>query len=85
MAGGNKLKDKDGKPLRSANITFDETGIGSWTEADFKKAVKEGINKEGLHLRLPMPEYTELSDADIASIYAYLKSIPKIKNKVDRR
>jgi cytochrome c553 len=85
MKGGNKLKDSEGKTLRSANITFDETGIGSWTEADFKKAMKEGVNKNGLHLRLPMPQYTELSDHDLASIYAYLGSVPKIKNKVKRK
>jgi cytochrome c553 len=85
MGGGNKLKNKDGKTIRSANVTFDETGIGSWTEADFKKAVQEGVNKDGLHLRPLMPKYTELDDHDIASIYTYLKSIPKIKNEVNRK
>lgn len=82
MGGGNKLKDANGKKVLSPNITFHETGIGSWTEADFKKALKEGVTKDGYVLKPLMPRYTELSDAEISSIYAYLATIPKIKNKV---
>jgi mono/diheme cytochrome c family protein len=85
MGGGNKLKNKEGKIIRSANITFDETGIAGWTETDFVKAVKEGVNTKGYHLRPPMPAYKELDDADVSAIYAYLRSIPKIKNEVDRK
>jgi hypothetical protein len=85
MGGGNKLKNKEGKTILSPNITFHETGIGSWTEADFRKALKEGITKNGYTLRPPMPKYTELNNHDVAAIYTYLQSIPKIKNKVDRK
>jgi hypothetical protein len=85
MGGGNKLKGKDGNTLLSPNITFHETGIGAWSETDFRKALKEGINKDKEQLRVPMPRYTELNDHDISSIYAYLQSIPKIDNRVEKR
>jgi hypothetical protein len=85
MGGGNKLKNKEGKTILSPNITFHETGIDGWTETDFRKALKEGVNNNGYTLRSPMPKYTELSDHDVAAMYTYLQSIPKIKNKVDRK
>lgn len=83
MGGGNKLKDGTGKVILSANVTFDtETGIGSWNETDFKKALKEGLSKDGSELHLLMPRYTELSNEDITAIYTYLSGIPKINHKV---
>ncbi len=83
MGGGNKLKDGTGKIVLSANVTFDmETGIGSWNETDFKKALKGGISKDGSSLHFLMPRYTELSDEDISAIYVYLSAVPKIKHKV---
>lgn len=82
MAGGNKLKDENGNRVRSSNITFDTaTGIGTWSEADFKRAVKSGFSKDGNTLSAIMPRYTALSDTDVAAIFAYLATIPKIKHK----
>ncbi|RYG43691.1 MAG: hypothetical protein EOO01_20880 [Chitinophagaceae bacterium] len=75
----------EGKKLKSLNITMDETGIGGWSEDDFVKAVKYGIipgNKPAL--RPPMQPYSALTDSEVKAIYAYLKTVPKIKNKVDR-
>jgi mono/diheme cytochrome c family protein len=85
FGGGNEMIGLEGKNLKSLNITMDETGIGSWSEEDFVKAVKYGI-KPGNQpaLRPPMQPYTGLSDGEVKAIYAYLKTIPKIKNKVDR-
>jgi hypothetical protein len=82
MGGGNKLKGPDGKTVISSNLTPHETGLQGWTDSDFHKAVKEGISKDGSHLRLPMPRYTELSAEDIAAIFSYLQDIPKIKNRI---
>jgi hypothetical protein len=71
--------------MHSLNITMDdETGIGRWTEDQFVKAVKTGIVPSGPALRPPMKPFVYLSDGEVRAIYAYLKTIPKIKNKVDR-
>lgn len=85
MGGGNKLKNNSSEKVLSPNITFHETGIGSWTEHDLRKALKEGISKNNSIIAFPMPMYPDLNDEEIAAIYAYLKSIPKINNKVARR
>lgn len=71
----------------SANLTPDSTGIGSWTEAQFLKAIREGKYK-GLDntrpLLPPMPwqEFKHATDEDLKAIFAYLKSIKPVKNVV---
>jgi mono/diheme cytochrome c family protein len=85
MGGGFKMKTPGGEKILTPNLTFDETGIANWTEHDFIRAVKDGFNKDNAVLRIPMPKYTELTDEEAAAIYAYLKTIPKIKNKVPRK
>ncbi|HEU5051923.1 MAG TPA: hypothetical protein VFT78_02355 [Hanamia sp.] len=85
FGGGNKFDMPDGTVMHSLNITMDdETGIGKWTEDQFVKAVKTGIVPNGPALRAPMKPYVYLSDGEVRAIYAYLKTIPKIKNKVER-
>lgn len=71
----------------SGNITPDETGIGNWTEAQFKKALTEGKYKglDGGRMLLPsMPyqNYANLKDEDVHAIFTYLKSIKPVKNIV---
>ncbi|GAA4290130.1 diheme cytochrome c-553 [Aestuariibaculum suncheonense] len=70
-----------------ANLTPDETGIGSWTETQFLTAIKKGLYKgmEGSRPLLPpMPwqSYKNLPDDDLKAIFAYLKTIRPIENLV---
>lgn len=87
FGGGNKFKMPDGSVIYSLNLTMDEeTGIGRWTEDEFAKAVKTGIVPYGQPgIRPPMKPYVYLTDGEVKAIYAYLKTIPKIKNKVERK
>ena len=71
----------------SANLTPDDTGIGNWTFEQFKTAIREGKSK-GLQgsrpLLPPMPwqMIRNMTDTDLKSIFAYLKSLPPIDNLV---
>lgn len=61
--------------IYSTNITPDpETGIGTWSEAAFERAMREGIGRDGAHLfpALPFDHFTKMSDEDIAAVYAYI-------------
>ncbi|MDF2696627.1 MAG: putative diheme cytochrome c-553 [Labilithrix sp.] len=85
LGGGNTFKLADGKEIRSANLTADpETGIGNWTEADFVRALRKGFRPDGRVLHYPMETKSELDDEEAAAIYAYLRTVPKIKNAVPR-
>ncbi len=69
-----------------ANLTPDpETGLKKrYTEASFIKTLRTGKKPEGEDLLPPMPWalYKALTDEDIRSIWAYLQTIPAIKNNV---
>ena len=82
FAGGRPFETDFGT-IYSPNITPDaETGIGSWSDADFLRAVHEGIAKDGTHLypAFPYASYTYLTDEDVLAIKAYLFSLPPVKN-----
>ncbi|HEY8507428.1 MAG TPA: cytochrome c [Steroidobacteraceae bacterium] len=83
FAGGRPFDTEFGT-LYSPNITPDpETGIGSWTDEDFLRAMHEGIGKDGkrLYPAFPYAAYTYLTEEDVLAIKAYLFSIPPVKNK----
>ena len=85
FGGGNPTLDKNGQGIATSNLTPDpDTGIGNWTEAQFIQAVKYGIKEGENALRYPMAPFTLLTDYEVSSIYAYLKTIPPIKNEVKR-
>ena len=59
----------------SSNITPDaETGIGRWSEAAFRRAMRSGVDREGRHLypTFPYDHFTDVSDEDDRALYAYL-------------
>lgn len=87
FGGGNTFQMPDGSKISSMNLTMDEeTGIGKWSEDEFIKAVKTGIvPNDQPALRTPMKPYAYLSDGEVKAIYAYLKTVPAIKNKVERK
>lgn len=69
----------------AANLTSDETGIGNWTESQFLKAIREGkwMGAENTRPILPpMPwfVYKNMTDEDLKSIFAYLKTVPPVNN-----
>ncbi|MEB0078295.1 cytochrome c [Pseudomonas sp. CCI3.2] len=80
LAGGLKLQTPFGA-IYSTNITpDDETGIGTWSLDAFKRAMRNGVSRDG-HLLYPAFAYqhfTRSRDADIADIYAYLMSRPPV-------
>lgn len=68
--------------LYTPNITPDpETGIGRWTDAEFLRAMQEGVGKQGEHLypAFPYTEYTRVAERDLLAIRAYLNSLAPIR------
>ena len=61
--------------IYSSNITPDaQTGIGSWPEAAFRRAMRSGVDRVGQHLypTFPYDHFTNVSDEDDRALYAYL-------------
>jgi mono/diheme cytochrome c family protein len=68
------------------NLTPDEnTGIGSWSEQTFVQAIKTGRHmgvSRPILPPMPWQFYRNLTDEDLRSIYAYLRTLPPIHNRV---
>jgi mono/diheme cytochrome c family protein len=66
----------------SRNITSDrDSGLGAWSDGEIKRAIAQGISRDGGRLHPPMayPYYANISDEDMGALIAYLRTIPPIK------
>jgi len=76
-AGGRALKTPFGT-FYGPNITpHPQAGIGGWSEADFVRAMREGVRPDGAHLypAFPYTSFTRIADADLRDLWAYLRSL----------
>lgn len=66
------------------NLTPDaETGLGGWTDAEIARAIREGVDKDGVELVvMPSYNYHVLSDADVAAIVGYLRGLEPVRNEI---
>ncbi|MFD2181803.1 molybdopterin cofactor-binding domain-containing protein [Rhodoplanes azumiensis] len=82
LAGGLRLDTPFGV-ITTTNITPDvETGIGAWSYPAFERAMREGLHRDGRHLypAFPYTSYAKTTDADLQALYAYLMSVPAVRN-----
>ncbi len=80
LAGGVAIHTGFGA-IYTPNITPDAaTGIGTWSEAAFRRALHRGIARDGSQLfpAFPYEYFTQLSDADLQALYAYLMTRPPV-------
>lgn len=88
--GEDRLKLGGGAPLETPfgtfygpNISPHTDGLGSWTLADFANAMQRGVGKSGRHLypAFPYTSYVKMTPADIADLYAYLRTLPPVAGR----
>jgi mono/diheme cytochrome c family protein len=83
LAGGRALATSFGT-FYSPNITPDpDTGIGRWTDAQFLRALREGVRPDGANYFpvFPYPSFTGITDSDALAIKAYLFSLPAVRQQ----
>ncbi|HVT03860.1 MAG TPA: cytochrome c [Thermoanaerobaculia bacterium] len=72
-------------PVKPSNLTPDpSTGIGRWSEADFVRTIRTGVNPSGrtLHPFMPSAELRRMTDDDLLAIYHHLQTIPPVRNSI---
>jgi mono/diheme cytochrome c family protein len=79
-AGGTEFPGPWGKSV-SRNITSSKTkGLGAWTDDEIKRAITQGIHKDGSKLKPPMgyPFYARMTPDDLSAVVAYLRTVPAV-------
>jgi mono/diheme cytochrome c family protein len=80
LAGGAPIKTPLGT-FYPPNITPDDRfGIGSWSDADFMRALREGVSPDGQNFypAFPYGSFTKMTDRDILDLKAYIFSLPAV-------
>ena len=82
FAGGTRFGD-----VIAANITPDrDSGIGSWTDTDMIRAVREMKDAQGQPIRAPMASYRDawshLTDGDAQALVFFLRSVPPVHHDI---
>jgi mono/diheme cytochrome c family protein len=83
LAGGLQLNTPFGTFV-PPNISSDrEDGIGSWSAEDFANAMMRGVAPDGSHLypSFPYTSYARMNPADVADLYAFMKTLPAVTGK----
>ncbi len=81
---GNRAMETPFGTIYTPNLTPDKTtGIGSWTDDQFYRAMHEGIGQKGEYLYpvFPFPWYTKVTREDALAIKAYLFSLDPVEQK----
>jgi len=83
FAGGKRIETPFGA-IYAPNLTPDrDTGIGGWSNEDFRRALREGVAPNGsrYYPAFPYPYFTKLTRDDIFAIRAYLATLTPFSNK----
>jgi mono/diheme cytochrome c family protein len=83
FAGGLAIPTPFGT-IYATNITPDvATGIGTYSEAAFRRALRSGVDRQGNHLypAFPYTHYTKTSDSDIAALYAFMMTREPVRQE----
>ena len=83
-AGGNPFDDGKGGAVTPTNLTPDASGIPYYDEALFVKAMRTGhVGARSLSPRMPWWVYKDMTDEDLKSIFAYLRTVKPVEHRVD--
>ena len=83
FAGGRPMATPFGS-FYVPNITpDDETGIGKWTSDEFYRMMHTGVSRDGslMYPVMPFASYTKVTRVDSDAIFAYLMSVPPVKQQ----
>jgi mono/diheme cytochrome c family protein len=78
--GGGGRKFGPQQNVVAANLTT--KGVASWTFAEFKRALTEGVSRDGRKLNPPMADFAQyykiVTDDDLNAIFAYMKTLKPV-------
>lgn len=85
LAGGPQTWDTPWYTVKGTNITPDkETGIGSWSDDEIKRLMRDGVRPNGVPVSVQMPFifYKIMTPRDLDAVVAYIKTVPPVRREV---
>jgi cytochrome c553 len=83
LAGNTVIENAALGNVYAMNLTRGKGGVGTLSDADYVRAIRHGVAPNGRPLKImPSSDYTNLSDADLAAIIAYVKSVPAVDKEL---
>jgi hypothetical protein len=73
------MKGPFGSVIVSNITSHKEKGVGVWTDAELKRALTEGIGRDGRVFKPPMARqrfFSKMTEQDLNAIVAWLRTIP---------
>ena len=83
LGGGYALKSPFGT-FHVPNISpHKQDGIGSWTTADFIRAMREGVSPDGRHYypAFPYTSYQRMSAEDLSDLFGFMQTLPAVEGR----
>ena len=83
LGGGQRLKTPFGTFIMPNISSHPQDGIGNWSFENFAKAMREGVLPDGRHAfpAFPYTAYQRMTTADLADLFAFLKTLPKVDGR----
>lgn len=86
LAGAPLIEDPAIGQIYSPNITAGSGGVPNYSEDDYIRAIRHGVDAEGKSLFImPSNEYFYLSDADLGALIVYLQSVEPVDNELPEK
>ena len=84
FSGGSQVFDEPQFTVKGSNITPDrDTGIGTWSDADIKKMMTDGVRPNGVPVaQMPYAFYKIMTPGDLDAVAAYIKTVAPVRNEV---
>ena len=80
--GGHEMKGPFGT-VKVSNITsHPKSGIGAWSDAEIKRALTQGVSRDGRAFKQPMARqgyFSKMTEADLDALVAWLRTVPPIE------
>lgn len=83
-AGGDFINDPLLGQVNASNLTAGQGGVGgAYTERDWVRAIRHGLDPEGKPLWImPSEEFNGINDTDLGKLIAYIKSLPPVDQNI---
>jgi len=80
--GGNVMKGPFGAVAVSNITSHPKSGIGAWSDAEIKRALTQGLSRDGRAFKPPMARqmfFSKMTEADLNALVAWLRTLPPLE------